>query len=59
MDPHAASNYTFTQCHKYESLEGRSWDPDTPRIFAHTDESIITLLHTGPGELVALGLNIE
>lgn len=40
------------QYHKYPSTEGLTWKPGTNRITAHTDESLITLLHTCPGSPV-------
>lgn len=42
--------HTYSQFNFYRSAEGQSWEDHVPRIYAHTDESLITLLLTSPGE---------
>ncbi|KAK9800222.1 hypothetical protein WJX73_000265 [Symbiochloris irregularis] len=55
-DISSPENHTFLQYHKYPSTEGLKWKPGTNRITAHTDESLITLLHIGPGSMLSDGL---
>lgn len=47
-DIQSVDNRTFLQYHKYPSTDGLTWKAGTNRITAHTDESLITLLHPSP-----------
>lgn len=51
IDISSTENCTTAQFNFYPSAQGQSWRETTPRIFPHTDESLITLLHTSPGSV--------
>ena len=50
MDVTSSDNVTSAQYNKHPGVNGQDWTQATPRTPAHTDESMITLLVTSPGE---------
>ena len=54
VDISSRANGSPSSFNFYNSTKGRSIDPRTLRILAHTDESLITLLHTSPGGRLVL-----
>jgi hypothetical protein len=58
-DRHVVADLNGDPCadHKYPSLEGETWKDGINRITAHTDESLMTLLFTSPGDTPAVALS--
>ena len=50
-DLNSSENRTFLQIIRYPSLEGKTVKKGLQRASAHTDESLITLLHPLPGAI--------
>ncbi len=55
-NPHDPDNYSVFVVNYYPPTEGITWKPDTQRITAHTDETLVTLLFTSPGVLLCRNL---
>ena len=49
-DPAHDDNYSVFVVNHYPPTEGIEWKADTNRISPHTDETLLTLLFTSPGE---------
>ena len=49
-DPKDSDNYSVFVVNYYPKTAGTEWKPDTNRISPHTDETLVTLLFTSPGQ---------
>jgi hypothetical protein len=49
-NPRDPDNYSVFVVNYYPKTAGTEWKADTNRISPHTDETLVTLLFTSPGE---------
>ena len=49
-NPFDSDNYSVFVVNYYPKTAGTEWKPDTNRISPHTDETLVTLLFTSPGD---------
>ena len=49
-NPKDSDNYSVFVVNYYPKTAGTEWKADTNRISPHTDETLVTLLFTSPGE---------
>ena len=49
-NPKDSDNYSVFVVNHYPKTAGTEWKADTNRISPHTDETLVTLLFTSPGE---------